>query len=150
MAHVKHSVWPSVRGPILPMLKGALLPDFFSYDRFFHSPWGHAFPPVNMKENGKSFEIELMVPGFDKKDFSISVDEGFLTVSSEGKHEDEKKEDDYTQKQFESNSFSRSFHLPVNANEEDIQAGYEGGVLKLTIAKKNVMVSKSKKSIEVK
>ena len=149
MAHVKHSVWPSVRGPVLPTLKGALLPDFFSYDRFFHSPWGHAFPPVNVKENGKSFEIELMVPGFDKKDFNISVDTEVLTVSSEGKHEEETRED-YTHRQFGPSSFSLSFHLPVNANEDDIQAGYEGGILRLIIAKKNTTISKPKKSIEVK
>ena len=115
MTHLKHSVSPSVRGPYLPTLKGSPLADYFDYDRFFHSPWGHNFPPVNVKENIKSFEIELMVPGYNKMDFNISMDEEFLTVSAEGKHEDERKEDDYTQKQFGFIEFSRSFHLPPNA-----------------------------------
>ena len=150
MTHLKHSVSPSVRGPYLPTLKGSPLADYFDYDRFFHSPWGHNFPPVNVKENVKSFEIELMVPGYNKMDFNISMDEEFLTVSAEGKHEDERKEDDYTQKQFGFIEFSRSFHLPANANEQDIQAKYDEGILKLTIPKKNITASKPKKSIEVK
>ena len=90
-----------------------------------------------------------MVPGYNKKDFNISIDEELLTVSAESKHEDEKKEDEYTQKQFGFMSFSRSFHLPENAKEEDIQAKYDDGVLKLTIPKKNLSASKTKKSIEV-
>jgi HSP20 family protein len=150
MAHAKHPFSPSVRGPYLPSLKEPPLTAYFDYDRFFHLPWGHAFPPVNVKENDKSFDIELMAPGFDKKDLNISIDEGFLTVSVESKHEDEKKENDYTKREFGSSSFSRSFHIPVNANEEDIQAKYENGVLKLVIAKKNISATKPKKSIEVK
>jgi HSP20 family protein len=132
-----------VRGPYLPILKE------FHYDRFFHSPWGHAFPPVNVKENVKSFEIELMVPGFDKKDFNISVDAEFLTVSVDSKHGDETKEDNFSQQEFDYGAFSRSFHLPENANEDKIQAKYERGVLTLTIAKKNITTAKPKKSIEV-
>jgi len=149
MSHVKHSIQHSLRVPYLPTLKGSPPAGYFDYDRFFHSPWGHTFPKVNVKETGKSFVIELSVPGYDKKDFNISLDEEYLTVSAEIKQEDEKKEDIYTQSEFGFNSFSRSFHLPPNANKEDIQAKYEGGILKLTIAKKNIIAA-PKKSIEVK
>ena len=149
MTHLKHSVSPSVRGPYLPIVKGSPLKGYFDYDRFFHSPWGHSFPPVNVKEDGKSFEIELIVPGYDKKDFNISVEDEFLTVAAESKYQDKNKEGDYTQKQFEFTSFSRSFHLPANTNKEDIQAKYYEGVLKLSIAKKNITAPRPKKSIEV-
>jgi HSP20 family protein len=150
MIHLKHSIPHSLRAPYLPTLKGSPLAGYFDYDRFFHSPWGHTFPQVNVKETGKSFEIELSVPGYDKKDFNISVDESYLTVLAEKNHDDEKKENNYTQSEFGFNSFSRSFHLPANANEEDIQAKYEEGVLKITITKKNIIADKPKKSIEVK
>ena len=150
MTHLKHSIAHSLRAPYLPTLKVLPPAGYFDYDRFFHSPWGHTFPQVNVKETGKSFEIELSVPGYDKKDFNISVDEAYLTVSAESNNEDEKKEDNFTQSEFRFNSFSRSFHLPTNANEEDIQAKYDKGVLKLTIAKKNIIAEKPKKSIEVK
>ena len=150
MSHVKHSVSPSVRGPYVPSVKGSPLASYFDFDRFIHSAWHHSFPPVNMKENDKSFEIELLVPGYDKKDFKISVGEEFLTVSATGKHEDEKKEDDYIHQQFAFSSFSRSFHLPKNANDSDILAKYDDGILRLTIPKKVPTVPKAKKSIEVK
>ena len=150
MTHVKHSIAHSLRAPYLPTLKGAPLAGYFDYDRFFHSHLGHTFPQVNVKETGKAFEIELAVPGYDKKDFNISVDEAYLTVSAESNNEDGKKEDNYTRSEFGFNSFSHSFHLPANANEEDIHAKYEDGVLKITITKKNIIADKLKKSIEVK
>jgi len=150
MTHLKHSIAHSLRVPYLPTLKGSPLAGYFDYDRFFHLPWGHTFPPVNSKENGNSFEIELSVPGYDKKDFNVCVDEELLTVSAESKHQDEKKGDNYIKSEFGFNSFSRSFHLPANANKEDIRAKYEEGILKLTITKKNIIAHKAKKSIEVK
>ena len=150
MTHLKHYSSPSVRGPYLPSLKGLPHLGYFDYDRFFHLPWGHTYPPINMMETNKSFEIELMVPGYDKKDFNISVDDNYLTVSAESKHEDEKKEGKYTRRQFELSSFTRSFHLPANANEEDVQAKYDDGVLKLTIAKKDIIAPKLKRVVEVK
>lgn len=139
-SHSRHPFSTSMRGPHLPILKEFPLTDFFDYDRFFHSPWGHVFPPVNVIEKAKSFEIELMVPGLEKKDFNIFVDEGFLIVSTEDKLKGEVRVQ----------SFTRSFHLPVNSNEQEIQAKYEAGVLKLTIPKKNITEVKAKKPIEVK
>ena len=138
MAHARHPFSPSMRGPHLPDLKAFPLKYFFDYDRFFHSPWTHAFPPVNVTENDKSFGIDLIVPGLQKKDFNIFVDDMLLVVSTENVNSDK----------VAPSSFYRSFHLPPNVNEEDIQARYEAGVLKLTIPKKAVEV-KAKKSIEV-
>jgi HSP20 family protein len=86
----------------------------------------------------------VAAPGFNKKDFRISVDEGMLTVAAESEQETEKKEENYTWREFGYSSFSRSFNLPANTNEEDIQAKYEGGVLRLTIAKKRLPQSSPK------
>ena len=150
MTHLKHYSSPSVRGPYLPTLKELPHVGYFDYNRFFHLPWGHEFPPVNVTETSKSFEIELIVPGYDKKDLNISVEDNFLTVSAESKRTEEKKEGKHTQKQFELNSFTRSFHLPPNVNEEGVQARYDNGVLIITLAKKSIIASKPKKVVEVK
>ena len=107
-------------------------------------------PAVNVHETEKSYEVELAAPGLSKKDFKITAEEGILTVSSEKKEEKEQKEKDYTRKEFEYSSFSRSFTLPQNINEEDIKATYEEGILKLTIAKHLASQPKLKKAIEVK
>ncbi|HET6542623.1 MAG TPA: Hsp20/alpha crystallin family protein [Chryseolinea sp.] len=144
MALVRQSTWPTLRG--------SPLSDFFDDDRFFNSPWfrGQSLPAVNVKENDKAFEVELAAPGFDRNDFDISVDDGVLTVSGINKREDEKKGGNYTRREFGYSSFSRSFNLPANTSEEDIQAKYEEGVLKLIIAKKNIATAKPKRSIEIK
>ena len=66
------------------------------------------------------------------------------------KKEKEEKEKDYTRREFSYASFSRSFTLPENVNEEDVKATYLDGILRLNIAKKHITVSKAKKAIEVK
>lgn len=144
MTLVRRSDWP--------MLSGSLLSDFFDDDRFFNSPWlrGQTVPAVNVKENEKNYEVELAAPGYNKKDFNISVERGVLTISAERKEETEKKDDNYTRKEFGYTSFSRSFNLPENISDEDIQARYDDGVLRLSIAKKELAQAKPRKAIDIK
>lgn len=146
MSLIKRSDWPSTLG-------GSLLSDFFDDDeRFFSTRWlgGRNMPAVNIKETEKNYEVELAAPGYDKKDFNIAVDSGLLTVSAEKREEKEQKEDHYTRREFGFTSFSRSFNLPVNTNEEDVQAKYEDGILKLSISKKEGTQGKAKKAIQIK
>jgi HSP20 family protein len=136
-----------------PLLgNGCWLSDLFDNEKFFDSDWlkKQSLPAVNVKETDKAYEIELSVPGRSKKDFNISAENGVLTISSEQKEEKEQKEKNYSRKEFSYNSFSRSFSLPDNANEEDIRANYADGILKLEVAKKVISQPKSRKAIEVK
>ena len=141
---IKRSDWPS-------LVNGPWLSDFFDNDRFFDSDWlkKQSLPAVNVKETDKNFEIEVAAPGLSKNDFKITVDNGVLTISSEKKEEKEQKEKDYTRKEFSYSSFSRSFTLPENVNEDDVKANYENGLLKLDVAKKVITQTKDKKAIEV-
>jgi HSP20 family protein len=145
MSLIKRSEWPLLGS-------GSWLSNFIDNDRFFDSDWLKKMnmPAVNVHETDKSYELELAAPGLSKKDFKITAEEGILTVSSEKKEEKEQKEKDYTRKEFEYSSFSRSFALPQNIDEEDIKAIYEDGILKLTIAKHVASQPKLKKAIEVK
>lgn len=144
MTLVKKSEWPS-------LMSNSFLTDFFDGDKFFDSDWlrNKSLPAVNVKETDKNFEIEVAAPGLSKKDFKVSAENGVLTISSEKKEEKEQKDKDYTRKEFSYNSFSRSFTLPENTDEDDIKANYEDGILKLHIAKKMMTQVKPKKSIEV-
>lgn len=145
MSLIKRSEWPLLGS-------GSWLSNFFDNDKFFDSDWMKklSMPAVNVKETEKAFELEVAAPGLSKKDFMVTAEGGVLTVSSESKQEKEEKEKDYTRKEFSYSSFSRSFTLPENVNEEDIKASYEDGILKLSIAKKVISQSKTKKAIEVK
>lgn len=144
MSLIKRSDWP------LP--GNGWLTNFFENDRFFDSDWMKKMnvPAVNVKETDKDYELELAAPGLNKKDFRITADDGILTISSEKKEEKEQKEKGYTRKEFEYSSFSRSFTLPQDTNEEDIKASYQDGVLKVSIAKTVITPPKPQKAIEVK
>lgn len=145
MSLVKRSEWPLLGN-------GSWLSDLFDNEKFFDSDWlkKQSLPAVNVKETEKNYEIEVAAPGRSKKDFSISAENGVLTISSEQKEEKEQKEKDYTRKEFSFSSFSRSFSLPENANEDDIRANYTDGILKLEVPKKVIGQPKTKKAIEVK
>jgi HSP20 family protein len=142
MALMKRSDWPSVFG-------GSLLSDLF--DDRFPSQWkNEAMPAVNIRENEKNYEIELAAPGYKKSDINVAVDNGVLTISAETKDQTESGPESYRRREFSCRSFSRSFVLPENIEDKDIDAHYVDGVLKLSINKKQLSSSKPKKSIEIK
>jgi len=93
-------------------------------------------PPVNIKETEQDYEIEMAVPGMKKEDFKIATEKDILNVTAEVKEEEKNKEDEnYTRREFSYNSFTRSFSLPQNVDENNIKARYENGVLYITIPK---------------
>jgi HSP20 family protein len=124
---IKFNTFPALRS-MLDNFWGNEMPE----DDFFKR---NKIPAVNVKDNEKNYEIEVAAPGMVKDDFKIDIDNGVLTISAEKKDEMEKKEDNYTRREFSYSSFSRSFSLPQNVDEDSIVAKYENGVLKLTINK---------------
>jgi HSP20 family protein len=133
-----------------------LFDDFFSRELF---NWGNSnfsntkttVPSVNIKETSESFEVEVAAPGMEKKDFNITLDGNLLTISSQKEHRSQNTEDNYTRREFSYQSFHRSFELPKDVvNEEGITAGYENGVLHLTIPKREEAKQKAPRMIEIK
>jgi len=99
-------------------------------------------PSVNISENEKEFDIEMAVPGFKKEDFKINLEKSVLTISlakSEKKEEEDKR---YSKREFYFETFSRSFTLPENVDEEKVSAEYIDGILKVSISKKEVEIEK--------
>lgn len=94
-------------------------------------------PAVNIAETENQFQVELATPGLKKDDFKINVEKDQLTISTERKAEDEEAEaKKYNRKEFNYNSFTRTFTLPESADQANIQAEYTDGILVVTIAKK--------------
>jgi HSP20 family protein len=106
-------------------------------------------PPVNIRETEISYEVELSAPGKKKADFNIEVDNGLLTISSESKIENTTADDKYTRREFQHSSFKRSFSLPETVKEDDIQASYESGILKINLPKRDEALPKPKRAIEI-
>lgn len=97
-------------------------------------------PAVNIKETDKSFELDLAVPGMDKKDFKIELKDGSITISAkhENKVEETNEKERYSRREFSYQSFSRSFVLAEDlVDTEAINAKYENGILNVSIPKKS-------------
>ncbi len=132
--------------------------DFFTKDLFDwndknFTAMGNTLPSVNVKETENEFEIELAAPGMKKDDFRIELDKHILTISSEHKEEKEEKskKDNYTRREFNYQSFSRSFTLPAEVVESDkIEASYRDGILHIMVPKKETAKPQPVKSIAIK
>lgn len=94
------------------------------------------FPPVNIYETADAYLLELSVPGRNKDDFKLSLENGQLTIGFDKKEEPKTEEYKAIRKEFSFRSFKRSFNLDDRINTEVIEAKYENGVLKLVLPKK--------------
>ena len=131
------------------------LNDLMRFDDIFNDDFfenDSLMPAVNVKEHEKDFEIEFAAPGFNKKDFEVTIEEDVLHVQGEKELEDEDKDDDYSRKEFSYKSFKRSMMLPTSVDlDQDVKAAYKNGILKVKLLKKEevVMQEPAKKVIEV-
>ena len=111
-------------------------------DRFFNDSMtrkgGSAYsfvPRVDIVEEDKAFEVHVAVPGMNKDDFKIDLNDNYLTISGERKLNREKKDDNFYSMETQYGTFSRSFTLPENVNANGISAKYVNGILEVTIPK---------------
>ncbi len=93
-------------------------------------------PATNITEKDKAFEVALLVPGFDKKDFILTVEKNILTVSTQVTQEPSDEKIKSIKSEFEIIDFKRSFSLSENIDTENIQAKYDKGILVITLIKK--------------
>jgi HSP20 family protein len=130
--------------------------DFFNRDlaewnRSNFSLTGTTIPAVNIRETKDSYEVEMAAPGMTKKDFTVELVDNQLTIMAEKKSETEIKGDDrHIRKEFNYQSFERSFILPKEVVDgEKIKAHYDDGMLNLVIPKKEEAKNKQHKLIQV-
>jgi HSP20 family protein len=104
-------------------------------------------PSANIFETETAYVIELAAPGFAKEDFKINIDgKRNLIISVEKVATEDAQEQKYNHQEFRYASFKRVFLLPDNANEKEVVAKYENGILSVNIPKQTV----EKKIFEVK
>ncbi|MEJ2277629.1 MAG: Hsp20/alpha crystallin family protein [Candidatus Lokiarchaeota archaeon] len=104
-------------------------------------------PLTNITETDKSFDISAEIPGLDKGDIEITLQEGTLEIKGEQKQEKEEKKEGYVRREYSSASYYRAFELPDNIEKDDIEANLEKGILKISIPKKK---PEPKKKIDIK
>lgn len=129
------------------------LVDFFNRDTFIDDDFFNlekSLPSMNVKEHDDDFEVEIAAPGFEKKDFEITVKDDVLEVSAHKSKEETEKDEDYTRREFNYNAFTRTMQLPKTVDQnKDVKAIYKNGILKLNLLKMEEAKEKPKKVIEV-
>lgn len=103
-------------------------------------------PGIDISETDNQFLISAELPGMEKDNIEISLDNGRLSISGERKFEHEEDGKKFHRVETRYGSFNRSFQLPDNVDEESIQATYENGLLNISIDKAE---DKVKKKIEI-
>ena len=93
------------------------LPSLF--DEFFTRDFGidlaprtHQTPAVNITEKDNAFHLELVAPGKEKKDFDVELEEDTLTISTTAENEIVENDMQFTRREFDYASFTRSFRIP--------------------------------------
>jgi len=106
-------------------------------------------PLVDIYEDGQAIVIKAELPEVDEKDIQVNIEDGTLTIKGERKLEQEEKKENYHRVERFYGSFMRSFDLPTTVDQDDINAAYDKGVLKITLPKKEEVKPK-KVDIKVK
>jgi HSP20 family protein len=106
-------------------------------------------PAVNIREDEKRFTLDLAVPGIEKKDLKIEINEDVITISSEQKVEKEDNRDDFKRREFSYTAFCRSFYLPENVNKEKIEANYKDGILSVVLPKDEEEKAKLSRQVRI-
>jgi HSP20 family protein len=110
-------------------------------------------PPVEITESEKEIVMAFELPGLDKNDVKIEIDDNVLTLRGEKKveHVEEDTKKEYFLKERSYGLFERSFTLPPTVYFEKVGAVFEKGVLKITLPKSEVVKPRGREiAIEVK
>ena len=129
----------------------SFLPKKVFYDDF----WDDFMPSINVNEamkcdiyeKGNKTFIEMDIPGFEKKDVNVEVDNKYLTITAKREDSHVDNEKNYIRKERSYGKFSRSFYIG-NVPEQDIEAEFKDGILTVSIPKEEK--HDNKKQIEVK
>ncbi|UCD94015.1 MAG: Hsp20/alpha crystallin family protein [Candidatus Zixiibacteriota bacterium] len=110
-------------------------------DSFFKAPVFRSncdcdfMPRVDIVEDKDNIRLQFELPGMEKDEIKVVVEDGVLTVSGERKQESEEKENSFIRTERVYGSFSRSFTFPEDVDSEKVSADYKNGLLNITLAK---------------
>jgi len=111
---------------------------------------GTSVPAVNISETDNDLVIEVAAPGMRKQDFKLEINDNQLSISYGRESKNENNEGNHWRREFNFESFERTFSLPAMVESERISAGYTDGILRISIPKKEEAKKKPAKTIEIK
>ena len=90
---------------------------------------------VDVREDENGYSIEANLPGVDKETMEVTFEDGVLTISAQGRSDEERNDGDFHIRERRVGKFSRSFRLPGEADPEKVNAKLADGVLTVTVQK---------------
>jgi HSP20 family protein len=112
------------------------------FSDFFSSPLQEVgevsrtwYLPVDIIDQGNSFQVKAAVPGFKPEDVEVTFHDGVLNISAQRKQESETKQGNYLRRELNIGSYARSVQLPGDIKASDIKATFENGVLTIELPK---------------
>ena len=124
------------------------------FDEFFKSTFNKEEGNLNMKIDirlvNNNYVLDIDLPGYDKKDINITLEDGYLTVKAKKVYTDEEKNNkgDYVRRERFTGTCSRSYYVG-EIDDQCIDAKFENGVLTLSFPKEK-LVEENKKIINIK
>ena len=92
---------------------------------------------TDIKEKTDKYLIGIELPGYQKENIKIDVEDGYLTVHAEIDSDNEEKEEGkFVRRERYVGSCSRSFYVGNEVKSEDIKASFKNGILKIEVPKK--------------
>jgi len=96
---------------------------------------GGEIPRVDVKEYDDRLEVLAEIPGLEKKDVTIKIDNNYLVIEGGLRREEKEEKGKYLYKERKALAFRRAFQLADTLNKDNINAEYKNGILKVTIPK---------------
>ena len=116
--------------------------DFNLWDQMFSDPFfteerENKFMKTDIKEKKDKYIIDMDLPGYEKENIKIEINNGYLIVNAKtSHHEDEKEEGKYVRKERFVGECTRSIYVGKEVTEDDIKASFKNGTLKIEVPKK--------------
>lgn len=92
-------------------------------------------PAFDIRETDEAYSFEAALPGLSKKDIDVSVRDGVLSISGEREEKETEKGETVHTTELRRGAFSRSFNLPREVDEENVDARYKDGMLTISVKK---------------
>ena len=123
------------------------LDSFFDKDSYFGFPRFRAehssvLPKVNIVEKEEAFYLNAETPGMTQNDVSVEFQDGILTLKGEQEQSSHSDSSNYHIREFNQQSFARSFRLSDQIDSAKAVARMDQGILKITLPKKEVIKPK--------
>ena len=127
--------------------------DFYDMlDDFFNDNWSSKIMSrgtfkIDVEDNEKEYIVEAGLPGVNKEEINLELNEGRLTISIEREDNKEEENKKYLHRESHYSSMSRSIYL-ANVAEDGVTAKMDNGILRVIVPKQDIETKKKKIDIE--